>query len=95
MVDYIVRLAAASRSHKELLLGASARASIALHRVCQARAWLDGEPFVTPDRVKAMAPSVMAHRFILRPQSRLAGTTAEQVVASLLASVEPPIGRMA
>ena len=92
--DYIVRLVAETREHRDVLLGASARASIALYRLCQARAWLDGAPFVTPDLVKKLAPAVLCHRMLLKPQSRLGGTVAEQIVEELLDQVEVPVGRM-
>ncbi|MDK2971593.1 MAG: MoxR-like ATPase [Candidatus Sumerlaeota bacterium] len=91
VTDYIVRLVGATREHPDVLLGASPRASLALYRLCQARAWLDGESFVTPDRVKELAPSVLPHRLLLKPQRRLAGTTPEQVVGALLRSVEVPV----
>lgn len=94
VTDYIVRLVSATREHRDVILGASPRASVALYRLCQARAWLDGDRFVTPDRVKEMAPSVLCHRLILKPQSRLAGTMAEQVVEELLKVVPVPVSRI-
>ncbi len=94
MVDYMVRLAAASRVHRDVVLGASPRASVGLYRLCQALAWMQGETFVTPDLVKKVAPSVLCHRLILKPQSRLGGTRPEQVVGELLNSVEVPVDRL-
>ncbi|MCB2155803.1 MoxR family ATPase [bacterium] len=91
--DYIVRLVAETREHRDLILGASARASIALYRLCQARAWIDGAAFVTPDLVKQMAPIVLCHRLLLKPQSRLGGTQPEQIVNEILDHVEVPVGR--
>jgi MoxR-like ATPase len=92
--DYIVRVVAATREHRDVVLGASPRASLALYRLSQAHAWLDGETFVTPDRVKALAPSVLCHRLVLKPQSRLAGTTPAQVVEAILRAVEVPVSRL-
>lgn len=94
VTDYIVRLVAATRTHRDVILGASPRASVALYRICQARAWLDGEDFVTPDRVKEMAPAVLCHRLVLKPQSRLAGTVPQQVVEELLKAVPVPVSRV-
>ncbi len=94
VADYIVRLTAATRGHRDVILGASPRASLALYRVCQARVWIDGGNFVTPDVVKDMAPSVLCHRLLLRPQSRLGGVTPEQVVQELLHQTEVPVGRI-
>ncbi|MEQ8821639.1 MAG: MoxR family ATPase [Sumerlaeia bacterium] len=95
VADYIVRLVAATREHRDVLLGASPRASLALYRLCQARAWIGGQRFVTPDLVKAMAPAVLCHRLLLKAQSRLGGIQPEAVVKELLASVEVPVRRLA
>ncbi len=94
VIDYIVRLVGATRTHPETVLGASARASLALHRLGQAMAWITGQRIVTPDLVKKLAPSVLCHRLMLKPQARLAGVTAEQVVDQILESVEVPVVRM-
>jgi len=91
--SYIVAVAQATRSHDGLTLGASPRATLALYKTSQARAALDGREFVTPDDVKAMAESVLAHRMILTSNSRLRGRTTEQVVADVLGSVPVPIER--
>jgi len=93
VADYIVRLVGASRTHAEVVLGASPRASLGLYRLCQARAWISGRKFVTPDTVKEMAPAVLCHRILLRPQARLGGITSEQVVEDILRGTEVPIIR--
>lgn len=94
VVDYMVRLVGATRDHGDVSLGASARGTLALHRLCQAHAWVTGKPFVTPDLVKRLAPVALAHRLMLRPQSRLGGVTANQVVAEILGRVEVPVVRL-
>ena len=94
VADYIVRLVSATREHKDVLLGASARGSIALYRVCQAVSWLSGGSFVPPDLVKKMAPAVLSHRLMLKPQARLGGTTADQVVQQVLDTIEVPVVRL-
>jgi MoxR-like ATPase len=90
----MVELATATRTHRDVVLGASPRASVGLYRLCQAMAWMEGELFVTPDLVKRIAPAVLCHRLILKPQSRLGGTTAAQVVGEVLNSVEVPVERL-
>ena len=94
VADYIVRLVAATREHRDVALGASPRASISMYRLCQARAWLSGQRHVEPDLVKELAPSVLCHRLMLKPQSRLAGVTQSQVVEELLKIVEVPVRRL-
>lgn len=91
--DYIVRLVDATRRHEDLLLGASPRASLALYRLSQARAYLDDRDFVLPDTVKVMAPPALRHRLILKPQSRLAGRDPDDIIDELLRQVPPPVAR--
>lgn len=93
VADYIVRVVGATRVHKDVLLGGSTRASLGLYRICQALAWILGRRFVTPDHVKEMAPVVLGHRLLLRPQARLSGMQPEQVVAEVLGEVEVPVVR--
>ena len=91
--SYIVAIAQATRTHDGPSLGASPRAALALYKTSQASAALDGRDFVTPDDVKAMAESVLAHRMILTSNSRLRGRTTEQIVNQVLGSVPVPIER--
>lgn len=96
--SYITQLVHASRKHEHLLLGGSPRATIALYRTAQALALMEGRSFrgrviVLPDHVREMFPYVMAHRVILKPESRLAGMTPEKVTEDLLASVPAPVAK--
>ncbi len=92
--DYIVRLVQATRSHPDLLLGASPRGSLALFRASQALAALRGRSFVLPDDVKLLAPLALAHRCIVRPESALRGRTAANAVEELLSQVALDIGQV-
>lgn len=94
VADYMVRLAQATRTHRDVSLGGSPRASIALFRMSQAMTRLAGFSFVTPDVVKSVAQAVLAHRLLLRPQSRLGGVKPEAVVEEVLQSVEVPVVRL-
>ena len=91
--EYIVELVQSTRRNDGLSLGASPRAALALYKTSQARAALDGRDFVTPDDVKALAETTLAHRVILTSNSRLRGRTAEQIVAETLTDVAVPIER--
>jgi len=88
---YIVRLIRASRTHPDLRLGASPRASVALYRASQAWALLAGRGFVLPDDVAAVAPAVLVHRILLDVDRELRGATAERVIGELLESVALPM----
>ncbi|NJO52737.1 MAG: magnesium chelatase, partial [Leptolyngbyaceae cyanobacterium RM2_2_4] len=56
----------------------------------KARAWLAGRDYVTPDDVKAIAPPLLRHRLILRPEAQLDGLQLDGVVSSLLNQVAVP-----
>ena len=92
VVEYAVRLVEESRSHPDVLLGASPRGSLALITSAQALASVRGEQYVSPDLVKRLASPVLRHRLILKPQSILGGKTPDGVVRELLNEVEVPLG---
>jgi len=84
---YIVELAEVSRTHPDVSLGASPRASLALLRCARARAALKGRHYFTHEDVQAVAYGVLGHRVILRPEAEIEGRTTADVVRELLASV--------
>ena len=65
ILDYIVRLTAATRENNDVLMGVSPRGSLALLHAAKAHACLMGKAFCAPDDVKAVAPAVLTHRIIL------------------------------
>jgi MoxR-like ATPase len=87
---YVYDIVAATRTSPDVALGASPRAALALVVAAQAAAYLDGRAFATSDDVKDVAPLVLPHRIIVRPEAELDGTTADEVVARVLASVRAP-----
>jgi len=90
VIDYIVRLIRATREHGDLSSGASPRAASALAAASRAGAALDGRDYVIPDDVKALAPALLRHRLILSPSAEIDGRRVDDVVASLIASVDAP-----
>ncbi len=88
--QYLMQIVHATRRSEDLALGASPRASIALFRTGQAMAALRGRNYVQPDDIKRVAPFVLTHRLILRPESRLHQVTAEKVVEQILSAVPVP-----
>ncbi len=87
---YLMQIVHDTRSHDDLLLGASPRASIALLRTSQAIAAIRGHNFVQPDDVKRVVAPVLTHRLILRPESRLRKITARSVVEEIVSEVPVP-----
>lgn len=88
--QYLLQIVHDTRDHEDLALGGSPRASIALFRTSQAMAAIRGRKYVLPDDVKRVAPSVMTHRLILRPESRLRKVTAEYTLSELIAEIAVP-----
>ena len=87
---YILEIVHATREHDDIALGGSPRASLALLRTAQALAAAQGRSFVTPDDVKRMVLPVLAHRVILRPESRLRRQTAPALLHELVSEVRVP-----
>jgi len=88
--QYVVRIVHATRSHPDLALGASPRASLALYRAGQAMAATSGRGYVTPDDVKYLAWYVLPHRLIVSAESRLRGQQQGDIVEQVLESVPAP-----
>ncbi|HMO16143.1 MAG TPA: MoxR family ATPase [Pirellulaceae bacterium] len=89
--QYILQLVHLSRESDHLALGASPRASMALFRSGQALAAIRGRKYVLPDDIKLIAHPVLAHRMILKPESRLRRITSEMVVSELLNEIAVPV----
>jgi MoxR-like ATPase len=90
--EYIVHLTAATRSHRDLLLGASPRASLALYKSSQALAAIQGRDHVIPDDIQRLVPYVLAHRLIATPEAELRGRTAAAILQEILTSVALDLG---
>jgi MoxR-like ATPase len=88
---YVVALLRQTRSDSRLYLGGSPRAGIALMRVAKARALTAGRDYVEPDDIKAIAPTVLAHRLILAPEARSSGLDAEELVRTVLERTPVPV----
>jgi MoxR-like ATPase len=87
---YVVRLLAATRASRSLVLGASPRAGVMLLRGAKARAALAGRDFVTPDDLKALYCPALRHRVILDPAEEIEGGDVDRVLERLMDSVEVP-----
>jgi len=90
VVDYAVRIVAATRHFPGIALGAGPRGSIALVRAARAQAVLAGRDFVTPDDVREVARPALRHRIALAPELQIEGQSADDALTALLAKVEAP-----
>ncbi len=91
--EYLLAIVAATRTHAQLRLGASPRASLSLQHAAQARAAIDGRDYVIPDDVKKMANPVLAHRVVIESSAGLRGRTRDNVISEILGATKVPIER--
>lgn len=92
VVDYAVRITAATRETTAVESGAGPRGSLALIRCAKAYALLQGREFVLPDDIKALVPAVLSHRITLSAESELEGINAKQLLENIVQKVEAPKG---
>src|SRR6476659_2156940 len=90
ILDYIQRIVDESRRSPDLSLGGSPRAAIALLQTGKTLAALQGRDYVVPDDIKLLAPPVMRHRVILKPEAEIEGLNADRALERVLARVEVP-----
>ncbi|QRK05399.1 MoxR family ATPase [Archangium violaceum] len=90
VLAYTVRLIRETRANPRVRLGASPRSAQALLAAAKARAALNGSDFVTPDDVKAVCPSVLNHRLLLKAEAEVEGLTADDVLRQTLERVQVP-----
>jgi MoxR-like ATPase len=88
---YLVRVSRATREDRDVRLGASPRATLALHRAAQAWAATQGRDFVVPDDIKRLAVPVLAHRLIAGLEARLRGRDAAAIVEGILDTLPVPV----
>ncbi len=90
LLDYIADLVHRTRTHPDLYLGASPRASLAVLRLSKAVAALAGRDFVTPDDIQRVAFPALNHRIILTPEREMEGFSARDVIGEILKGMEVP-----
>lgn len=92
---YLVQLAERTRSHPQLELGMSPRATLSFLRIARVWAAMRDRDYATPDDVKALAVPVLAHRLLVTPEADLQGVSAADVVRDVLDTVPVPRPRTA
>jgi MoxR-like ATPase len=88
---YIIDLVDATRQEPQLQLGVSPRGGIALYRMAQAWAHVEGRDAALPDDVKAVAVRTLAHRLVLDTKAKYSGVSKQDVVRALLEQVPVPV----
>jgi MoxR-like ATPase len=90
LVNYLVDIVRATRSHESVLVGAGPRATQSLIMAARAYAVIAGRDFVTPDDIKTMAVPVLEHRLILRPEFEIEGLSVPEVIQQILQQIAVP-----
>lgn len=91
LYGYAVRIAAATRDHRQVRVGVSPRGVIALTRAACAYALIDGRGWIMPEDLKLLAQPVFAHRLLLTPDAQVRGVTSTEVLRQAVASVPVPL----
>lgn len=92
--EYILRIIEGTRTHPDVLLGASPRASLALMRASQAYALLNGRDHVLPDDIQRLVPSILSHRLLLVPEAELRGRTKVGILRNIVESTPLELGKL-
>ena len=90
IIDYIVDVMRATRSHPAIETGASTRAANMLASAVRAYAALAGRDFVIPDDVKRLAVPLMRHRIVMAPHAEIDGVSSDRVIAEILDQTAAP-----
>jgi MoxR-like ATPase len=88
---YLLAISAATRQHSDVALGASPRGTLSLFRASQARAYMNGRAYVSPDDVQALCVPVLGHRIALTPEARYGGRGVAGVLSDVVGSVRVPL----
>ena len=90
ILNYIVVLIGETRRHRDVLIGASPRASLALMAVSKAMAYVQGRDYVTPKDIAPLVADTLAHRLILRPGAENENITPGRILEGIMRSVHEP-----
>ena len=90
VLDYLLALAHRTRQHPDLDLGTSPRSTVQWLAASKAHAWMNGQDYVTPDNVKAVATPLLRHRLVLGAEAQLDGLTTDRVMQGVLDAVAVP-----
>jgi MoxR-like ATPase len=90
VLGYIADILQATRTQRQIEIGASPRGSLAIFKLSRARAALHGRDYVIPDDVKEVAPPALVHRLIMKAESWVKGTNPNQILEDILKTIPVP-----
>ena len=89
--DYMVHITQATRNHKDIYLGCSPRATLALFNAVRALAYIRGREYVIPDDVKELIYVALSHRLILKSEAKIQGKDENSVLGEIVKTVRIPV----
>lgn len=90
LIEYIAAIVHRTRSHGDVYLGASPRASLSILKIAKALAAMQGRDFVIPEDIQAATYPVLIHRLILQPEKEIEGYEPRDVITDILQKLEVP-----
>lgn len=92
--DYIIQITQLTRTHQDVYLGCSPRATLSLFNASRALAYIRGREYVIPDDVKELASVTLAHRLILKSEAKIQSKDENSVLAEIVKSVRVPVVKL-
>lgn len=92
--DYMIQITQATRSHKDIYLGCSPRATLSLFNAVRALAYIRGRDYVVPDDVKELVYVTLSHRLILKSEAKIQGKDEKSVLTEIIKSVRTPVVKL-
>jgi MoxR-like ATPase len=90
VIEYILDIVGATRTHPDVEYGGSPRAALAFLNAAKARAAIHGREYAIPADAKAFAEPILVHRLVLNTDASLSDVSADEVIADIIDSIEPP-----
>ena len=90
MIQYVLSILTATRTHPRVLLGASPRAGLSLLALSKAEAAVNGRAYVTPDDIKKVLKPSLRHRLLLQPDGELEGWSTDDILEEIIESIVVP-----
>lgn len=92
--DYIIQITQLTRTHQDIYLGCSPRATLSLFNASRALAYIRGREYVIPDDVKELIYVTLAHRLILKSEAKIQSKNENSVLAEIVKSVRVPVVKL-
>src|SRR5881296_3575211 len=90
VLGYVADIVQATRSQRQVEIGASPRGSLAIFKLARARAVFHSRDYVIPDDVKEVAAPALIHRMIMKAESWVKGSDPRQMIEEILRSIPVP-----